>query len=469
MGRLKSISSRIVISYLLVVLITFTMTTMAFYPILFGVLENRAQIGLERQAWEIAFIVESRQSGALSHEADLPTTILLLGRSVESNYMLVGPDNRITFSSHPEDFQVGQQLSDLPHPLRDRETVDKTSANIYRTEQYLSVETPIGINPEINGTVITFVALQSLRNMYLNTLYLVFGNLFIALVSALVIAYFLIGYIARPLKNLELYAEAMGNRQFDIKLETRSSDELSNLAVAFNQMAERLKSYDESMRHFFQNASHEMKTPLMNINGYAEGIRDGIFEGPALENAMDIIHKESLRLRDIVENMIDITILEQPHRNYFLPHCLAYIVENALDSVGGYALDRKVLITADIPEDAIVVGDWDRLQSLFINLLSNAVRHAQQSVAISSYITSAGEQVLVRVQDDGSGFSAEDLTHAFEYFYTRAEGSGLGLAIARKIVDEHGGEIRLENDSDRGGGVVKVVLPSVSDDAAGLV
>ncbi|HCF49004.1 MAG TPA: hypothetical protein DER60_01895, partial [Syntrophomonas sp.] len=115
----------------MVVLITFTMTTMAFYPILFGVLENRAQIGLERQAWEIAFIVESRQSGALSHEADLPTTILLLGRSVESNYMLVGPDNRITFSSHPEDFQVGQQLSDLPHPLRDRETVDKTSANIY--------------------------------------------------------------------------------------------------------------------------------------------------------------------------------------------------------------------------------------------------------------------------------------------------------------------------------------------------
>jgi len=445
------------------------MTILAFYPVLFGVLENRAQIGLERQAWEIAFLVQSHQSGLLPPETTFPAGILLLGRSVESHYLLVNPDDTITRSSYPEYFPVGRRLSDLPLLLRDREIIDKASPNTYRTDNYIAVEVPIGINPENSGTVMTFMALQSLRDMYLNTLYLVFGNLLIALVSALFIAYFLIGYIVRPLKNLELYAEAMGNRQFDIKLETRSSDELSNLAEAFNQMAARLKSYDESMRHFFQNASHEMKTPLMSINGYAEGIRDGIFDGPAVENALEIIHKESLRLRDIVENMIDITILDQPHSNYFLPHRLNYIVENAVDSVGGYALDRKVLITADIPENAIVVGDWDRLQSLFINLLSNAVRHAKNSVTIRSRTITNTQRVEIIVQDDGPGFSSEDLNHAFEYFYTRAEGSGLGLAIARRIVDEHGGEIKLENASPQGGAVVIVILPSVADDADGLV
>lgn len=468
MGRLKSISGRVLISYMSVVLITFIMTTLAFYPILVGVLETRAQIGLEKQAWEIAFIAGSRQSEALNQAVSLPASILLLGRSVESNYMLVGPDSRINFSSQPQEFPVGQRLAELPHRLRSEQLMDPTRANIYHSEDYLAVEVPIGTNPEINGTVITFVALQTLRNMYLQTLYLILGNLFIALVSALVIAYLLIGYIARPLKSLEAYAEAMGNRQFDIKLDTRSSDELSNLAEAFNQMAERLKKYDESMRQFFQHASHEMKTPLMSIHGYAEGLRDGIFEGPALKEAVDVIHKESLRLRDLVDNMIDITILDQPHRNYFLPHYLSYIVENALESVGGYALDRRIAVTADIADDVIVVGDWDRLMSLLVNLLSNAIRHARCSVSIRSQTIDRVRQVQITVEDDGSGFSAEDLSHAFEYFYTRAEGSGLGLAIARKIVEEHQGTIELTNISGQGASVI-VVLPGVPDDAAGLI
>ena len=128
---------------------------------------------------------------------------------------------------------MGYRLSDLaPRLCATVKSLTKARPNTYRTDNYIAVEIPIGISPENSGTVITFMALQSLRDMYLNTLYLVFGNLLIALVAALFIAYLLIGYIVRPLKNLELEAEAMGNRQFDIKLETRSNDELSNLAEA---------------------------------------------------------------------------------------------------------------------------------------------------------------------------------------------------------------------------------------------
>ncbi len=449
-------------------MITFIMTTLAFYPILVGVLETRAQIGLEKQAWEIAYIVGSRQSELLNPEAGLPASILVLGRSVESNYMVVGPDSQIAFSSKPQDFPIGQNLSDLPHQLRGQQLMNPTRANIYRSENHLAVEVPIGANSESSGTVIAFVDLQTLQAMYFKTVYSILGNLFIALFSALVIAYLLIGYITRPLQNLENYAKAVGNRQFDIKLDTRSSDELSNLAEAFNQMVERLKIYDESIRQFFQHASHEMKTPLMSINGYAEGLRDGLFEGSAQQEAIDVIHKESLRLRDIVDNMIDITILDQPHRNYFLPHYLIYIAESALESVGGYALDRKVAVKADIADSIIVVGDWDRLMSLLINLLSNAIRHAKSSVTIRSQAINGGRQAQITVEDDGSGFSAEDLSYAFEYFYTRAEGSGLGLAIARKIVDEHEGTIELMNLSGQGA-LVKVILPGVPDDAAGLI
>lgn len=460
MGKLKSISSKVLISYLFVVVFTFAVTALAFFPMLVGVLERRAEIGLEKQAWGIAHIVERRQAGLLPpQERNLPLTILLLGRSIESDFIMVDTNDTITFSSSPDLFPAGKELYDLPTTLREDIEVDEEKAAIYRTENYLAVEVPVGITSKINGNVLTFVSIKKLQAMYRETLYQIFSSLLIALSGALLIAYFLIRHIVRPLKTLESYAEAVGNRQFDIRLEVKSDDEISQLATAFNQMADRLKGYDASMRYFFQNASHEMKTPLMSINGYAEGIRDGVFTGAMLENAVDVIHKESLRLKNIVDNMIDITILDQPHNTYFLPNDLRYIVENVVESVGGYAVERKVELWTNIEAGIWVIGDWEQLHSLFTNLLSNGIRHARTQVTVQASPSEDRKEVWITIQDDGKGFSEADIQHAFDYFYTRAkEGSGLGLTIARKIVQEHFGRIKLGN-APEGGARVEVFLP----------
>ncbi|OPX90083.1 MAG: Sensor histidine kinase CssS [Pelotomaculum sp. PtaB.Bin104] len=278
-------------------------------------------------------------------------TILLLGRAVESGFLWIDAQERIVLSSCPHQFPVGQAISQLPEPLRHDEAFDRSQANIFKDGNYLAVEVPVSSG----GTVLTFVSMSTLQAMYLETQLMIFGSLIAALVMALLIAFFTIRYLLKPLRALEDYAWAVGNRQFDRRLEINSDDELDQLATAFNEMADRLKSYDEGRRRFFQNASHELKTPLMSINGYAEGIRDGLFTGPALDNAIEIIHKESLRLRNVVENMIDITILEQPHNRYFLPHNLGYILEQVMETVGGYALERGVLVETEIPPH---LGDW---------------------------------------------------------------------------------------------------------------
>lgn len=457
MGKLKSISTRILISYLIVVVFTFLATALAFYPILVGVLERRAEIGLERQAWEIAYTI-----GSGSHPSpgqNLPLNILLLGRSVESDYLWIDKQDNIIFSSRPGQFPVGRNLAQLSVKLREDRPYDRNKANIFENGDYLSAEVPIGDR----GTVMTFVSVRTLQLRYRETLLMIFGSLLAALIMALILAFFLIRHIVKPLKSLEDFTEAVGNRQFDIRLKVSSDDELSKLAAAFNLMADRLKSYDEGMLRFFQNASHEMKTPLMSINGYAEGIRDGVFAGPALDNAIDIIHRESLRLRNVVENMIDITILEQPHKNYFLPNDLYYIIEKVRETVGGYALERKVQIISRVRAGTWVIGDWDQLNSLFVNLLSNGIRHARSRVAVHSVIIN-DDRVLIKVKDDGAGFTSEDLEHAFDYFYTREKsGSGLGLTIVQKIVEEHRGTIKIYN-ADEGGAVVEIVLPASAEE-----
>ncbi|HAG11785.1 MAG TPA: hypothetical protein DCK76_10520 [Desulfotomaculum sp.] len=459
MGKLQSISTKIIISYLAVVISTLLVTALVFYPLLIGILEKRAEIGLEKQAWEIAHAILSRQSGLpANREYDFPLTIILLGRSVESDFLWLDPQDKISFSSKPELFSSGLSLSQLAVKLREGETFDRNKSNIFKSESYLAAEVPIRSSAGLEGTVITFLAFSTLHTLYREMLLLFFGCFLIALLVALIIAFFLIRYLVRPLRRLEEYAIAVGNRQFDIRLETKSNNELSQLTATFNQMADQLKSHDEGMRRFFRNASHEMKTPLMSINGYAEGIRDGVFTGPEMENAIEIIHKESLRMRNLVENIIDISILEQPHKNYFLPHDLYYIIEECRRTVGGYAMEKKIEIVSLVQKDTWVSGDWDQLCSLLINLLSNGIRHAKSFVKVKSQTIDSKNKVLITVHDDGAGFNTEDLNHAFEYFYTGANrGSGLGLPIVKKIVTEHNGQVRIYNSS-QGGAIAEVVL-----------
>src|SRR5665647_487995 len=244
MGKFKSISSKILISYLAVVVFTFLVTALAFYPMLVGVLERRAEIGLERQAWEIAYTIGS--GATFPQEHNLPLTILLLGRSVESDFLWIDYEDKISFSSRPQQFPVGQSL---PESLREDKAIDRNQANSYRNERYLVAEVPTGVG----GVVLTFVSIGTLQAMYRETLFMIFGSFLVALIMALILAFFLIRYLVRPLKSLEDYARTVGNRQFDIHLEIKSDDELSQLATAFNLMADRLKIYDESMRRFFQN------------------------------------------------------------------------------------------------------------------------------------------------------------------------------------------------------------------------
>ncbi|MDD3364558.1 MAG: HAMP domain-containing sensor histidine kinase [Syntrophomonas sp.] len=465
MGKFKSISSKILISYLAVVFFTFLVTALAFYPLLVGVLERRAEIGLEKQAWEIAYSIGIRESSFWPpQEHDLPVTIILLGRSVESDFIWLDPQDSISFSSQPEKFPPGQSLSQLGVKLREEGSFNRNMSNIFKNEDYMAAEVPVGTADGAGETVMTFISFSMLQTLYRETLLVVLGSLLVAMLAALLIAFFLIRYLVKPLRKLEEYAQAVGNRQFDMRLDTKGDDEMSQLATAFNQMADQLKSYDEGMRRFFQNASHEMKTPLMSINGYAEGIRDGIFTGPALDNAIDIIHKESLRLRNVVENLIDITILEQPHKKYLLPNDLSYILEEVIETVGGYAMERKVEICSKVHAGTWVVGDWEQLHSLFVNLMSNGIRHAWSSVTVESQLIDNQTKVLITVHDDGSGFRAEDLKHAFEHFYTGGNGgSGLGLSIVQKIITEHAGRLRIYNSS-QGGAVVEIVLPMAAEE-----
>lgn len=278
-----------------------------------------------------------------------------------------------------------------------------------------------------------------------------------ALVSAAVVV-LLSGRIARPIRALSDFAEALGRNDFtrqDLPVHDR---ELVELLGAMNHAAEKLDSYDKEQKTFFQNVSHELRTPLMSVKGYAEGIALGVFEDNA--DAAHIIGQEADHLTELVEDLLYISRADSLTPDYRIVPCdLRELLSNCAQGIQGVALRGSKRIEFDFPEEAVTVDCEERnLSRAVSNLLSNALRYAQQTVTIAC--ANEGRQARIVIRDDGPGIAEEDLPHIFDRFYKGKGGKhGIGLAIAQAVVRQHHGVLTAGN-TPKDGAVFEITLPA---------
>ena len=210
----------------------------------------------------------------------------------------------------------------------------------------------------------------------------------------------------------------------------------------------------ERQQTFFQNASHELKTPLMAIQGYAEGIQAGVMDAGG---AADVILEESDRMTELVEELLDISKIDMGRQRLTLSETdireLLYDGIRAVEPIaaGGIA------IVPDFPEEPVMVScDDTRLRRAVTNILSNGVRYARSELCLTCRADK--RHVTIRIQDDGDGIAEEDLPHIFDRFYMGKSGkSGIGLALTKEIVHLHRGTIRAYNGDS--GAVFEITLP----------
>lgn len=457
--KIKGITGKLLLTYLLVVVCSTAITTLSFHSILYDDLEKRTRSSLSRQAFSIAFGL-SHDKEPLFPDSQRKPLVLFTYHSIETQYLILDHEDTVLYSSVPEIFPPGQKLLDLP-ASQNLNFVDHDRKAANPGTNLLAVRATIGSDEENRGSVITFAEATALEALNLAILLLLIKSTLIALAIALPLALLLGRYLVKPLNSLREYARSIARRRFDVRLDLKSDDELAELAHTFNDMAYQLERYDTSMRRFFQSTSHEIKTPLMSIQGFAEGIRDGVFAGPQADQALETISRECQRLKGLLDEMINLTKRESPGESCQLQPCdIGPVVQEAVETMQGYAVEKKVQVTVIIPETFQVVGNREKLHRLFGNLLTNAIRHASSQVTIKAQIVPENRGgIKISIQDDGKGFSLEDLKYAFDYLYKGVDGStGLGLSIARLIVDELNGSISISN-ADDGGGLVEVIFP----------
>ena len=211
----------------------------------------------------------------------------------------------------------------------------------------------------------------------------------------------------------------------------------------------------ERQQTFFQNASHELKTPLMAIQGYAEGIQAGVMD---TGSAAEVILAESDRMTGLVDELLDISKIDMGRQQLTLSEMdVRELLYDSIRAVEPAAAAGGITITPDFPETPVMVScDDTRLRRAVTNILSNGVRYARSELRLTCRADK--RYVTIRIQDDGDGIAEEDLPHIFDRFYMGRSGkSGIGLALTKEIIHLHKGTIRAYNGD--GGAVFEISIP----------
>ena len=280
-------------------------------------------------------------------------------------------------------------------------------------------------------------------------------SLFWAGIGAAAIGTLLVWFLSRrtlaPLQSLGAAARRLGSGDFSQRAETTGPTEIRELAHSFNVMAEGLEEAERQRRNLTADVAHELRTPLSNIQGYLEAIRDGLVD-PTPE-AIDTIHGQALHLSRLVE---DLRLLAQVEAGALQlqpsPVRIDELLQSSVEAVRPRAEGKGVDLSLDVAP-SLPTADLDetRIAQVVGNLLENAITHTPEGgrVSVSARVLRQAqderEAVEVTIADTGSGISSEELPRLFDRFYRvdpsrdrSTGGAGLGLTIARRLVEAHG-------------------------------
>lgn len=289
----------------------------------------------------------------------------------------------------------------------------------------------------------------------------------VALAITSVLGLLLARGIAGPVQEMQRVASTLAAGRLSERVPVRTQDELGELARSLNYMASELERIDSMRRAFVADASHELRTPVANLAVAVEALKAVI---PATSQAAAIVgdvEREVHRLRALVENLLDLSLVEsgKVHLN-LVPLAPSEVVQRAAQPFLLRAEQAGIMLRTEIPPQlSRARADTDRTIQVLTNLLDNALKFTPRGGTITVSAYERRGHVLISVADTGPGIPEAELPHIFDRFYkvdkARAgggRGAGLGLAIAKRLMEAQGGIIMVESKEDRGARFV-IALP----------
>ena len=284
-----------------------------------------------------------------------------------------------------------------------------------------------------------------------------FAGVFILIAFNVMVFTFVITFIAtkkqaEPLKEMAGAARRFARGDFSTRVEDAGrEDEIGQLTQAFNAMADSLESSETLRREFVANLSHELKTPMTVIAGFAEGILDGTIPPETEARYLGVISLETRRLSRLVKSMLDMSKLQSADKNTILGKSfdISEVVRLALLSLNSKIEGKNLDVEAKLPEEPIMtLGDGDSITQVVYNLIDNAIKFSRSDGVISLELWKQGIKAYISIGNRGETISAEEMPQIFNRFHkvdksrsADRDGVGLGLYIVKTILDNHNEDI----------------------------
>lgn len=280
--------------------------------------------------------------------------------------------------------------------------------------------------------------------------------------------------IARPVEELFTAAGQLGAGKLNARAaQPAGDDELVDLTVAFNRMAEAIETTEKTRRQLLSDLAHELRTPLATLEAYHEALVDGVVQ--PTDDTWTTLQDATGRLQRLVEDLAVVSRAEEGDLDLELADLdIRTVIAGTVDAMRPAADAGNVTLRAELPDEGLLVhGDADRLGQVLANVLRNALEHTPPGGTVSVHGRGIDDHVLVDVIDTGTGVAAEHLPHLFDRFY-RADparrhtgGSGIGLTISRAIAHGHGGDLTATSGGPGRGAAFTLRLPAGVTKAVG--
>jgi len=393
----------------------------------------------------------------------LPVRMATMIVSETSGYQIIVCDTMgmvVSGAGVEEQYYLGRQVSDhyISEILSSGSYTGVTALDSIYGESQLVVGMPVLDHDSnfVQGYVFLSGTLSTIDGVWQQS-----ASVFaITAITVLVIAFIICMITTRrqvePINQMAYAAHKFAKGDFSIRVtELERQDEIGDLAEAFNAMADSLESSEKSRREFIANVSHELKTPMTTIAGFADGILDGTIPKEKQGEYLRIISSETRRLSRLVRSMLDMSQLQGDEKTEMKEFDLTEVACQAILSLEKKIIDRGLDVDVELPEEPVkAMGNSDAITQVVYNLIDNAAKFAEKNSAIKIEVWKQNSKAYVSVENKGETINKDELPLIFERFHKTdrsrsmdREGVGLGLYIVKTIMDSHNGDIFVTSDN----------------------
>lgn len=321
------------------------------------------------------------------------------------------------------------------------------------TKPMLSIACPVTIDDNVVLAVFTHTSLDYLEPNIEPIFRQIAISSLIAVLVSLLLVFISSSRLTQPLKEMSLMAKEIAKGNLKKRVEIQSNDEIGLLVESFNNMAEELSKQEELRTGFVANVSHELRSPLTSIHGFAQGMIDGTIKPSDQSQYLNIIVEETDRLKKLIKELLDLSQIESGtfplnKKVYDINEQIRRVLIRYIDLIEEKGINVEVNFKQDF---CMVCADGDRIEQVLVNLIDNAIKFTPKDGTITFWSHECDGEALVGITDTGEGIPRNDLPFVFERFYksdkshTEKKGTGLGLSIVKKIIEEHGHTITVNS------------------------